>query len=104
MNHETRFFIIENCKKGEQKSAHKSELQKNWKLGKLLSFGLTRDGYPFVVFEYPNFASIVVGRSVPEYNNPPSHLRNDASCNSCILNSFEDRMKTAERMSKEILY
>ena len=96
-----RDIILERCKDGEQLSRHKSEIE--WKLGKLLSYGVTPNGFPFVVWETTNFASISLGKS-REGVSPVSYLRNDI-CGR-LLNTQSDRIRSATKMSmsKEIIY
>lgn len=100
MNEKYRKQILEKCQNGVQLSFHKSGI--DWKLGKPLSFGVTKDGFPFAVWEHRDFGSITVGIS-RDGKEPQSRLRNDAS-SAIDLTTFEARMRTAERMSQVIVH
>lgn len=105
MKYEIRALIIDNCKDGEQFPVNHKKPLFEWSIGKLLSYGVTKDGFPFIVWENKDFGSILVGKS--RWNEEPhSKLRNDASCAYIGLGlvKFEDRMHIAEAMSKQILY
>lgn len=105
MKYETRALIIDHCKDGEQFPANRKKPFFDWSIGKLLSYGVTKAGFPFIVWETKNFGSIQVGNS--RWNEEPkSRLRNDASCEYIGLGlvKFEDRMAIADAMSKQIIY
>lgn len=104
MNYKLRHFILDHCKDGEQlpiTPKHKQEYPLTLGL-KPLSFGITPDGFPFMVWESRNFGSILVGESKWQ-EQPKSKLRND-TCESINLNTLEDRMKSACYMAGQIAY
>jgi len=105
MNYKLRLFILDRCKDGEQfpfTAKHKQEYPLSFGL-KPLSFGITPEGFPFIVWESKNFGTILVGESKWQ-EQPKSKLRNDARCDSVVLNTFEDRMRTARFMARQIAY
>lgn len=100
MKTEYRNHILLELKDGEQRLFHKSKLK--WRLGKPLSYGITPLGFPFIVWENKDFATIQVGLS--RFGDEPiSLLRND-TCNSICLTEQKDRMYSAIYMSKQIAY
>lgn len=99
MNLELRCFIFNELKDGEQVSGHKSKIP--FTLKKLLSYGLTKDGFPFIVWETTNMAHILVGMSRFS-EEPVCKIRNDARAN-ILLNTMGDRMFTAEKMSLRLV-
>ena len=76
--------------------------KKEWTLGKFRGCGVTKDGFPWVWFETTNFGSVLVGKS-KDGKEPKSKLRNDAR-SGIACNNYEEASRTAERMSKEIVY
>lgn len=95
--------ILSICEPGEQRiNPNHSQNRIEWHIGKLLSYGRTKTGFAYAVFESTNFGSIVVWPKT-DGEVPKSRLRNDASAN-IRLNTLRERAWTAEKMVREIVY
>lgn len=99
MNIKLRLFILKNCQLGEQKVYnHSHQKEYLFRIGRVLSFGLTPEGFPFIVWETTNFATIMLDDSLWQ-EKPKMKLRNDTDFN-IVLNTTTQRMLTAKYMAK----
>jgi len=99
MNEDKRQLILTECKNGEHESFHGSKLK--FGLGKPLYYGVTVEGFPWIVWETRNWGAIQVGESRTGIT-PISGLRNDANARIC-LNTISDMQFTAKLMSRQLV-
>lgn len=101
MKPKIREQILAECKDGEIKSFHKSNVKLS-SIWKGIIYGVTKDNFPFLAFETTNFGTIVVGNNRFGME-PKSKIRNDAD-GSIDMKDNASIVSSAERMSKEIVY
>lgn len=106
MKPDHRHTILSNCKDGEEIPVPRTRPDTaliQWTLSRLLAVGVSKSGFPYIVWENRDWAAILIGSSRTN-QRPQSVIRNDASCRTCSLEDSRSRQNTAERMGKELVY